>query len=281
VQKEYWTYDVCFGRKIAQHSADGTMRYSLGEHHAESDRLLPSGEVRELYIGGTENRTTELRYVCGSSEESTRTFTVAEDPEHYYTIVVSGPAFCIWKDNDATEVTTPDGNRMLISAVLEGMRGSCINTTNGWWTYEYCFPRGLTQFHQEGSKRDPDHTLGTMEGSSANQLPNQVNLSLVRLKPSISPRERRAPPSSHMTLKQRIGRGNVCDETGRPRETTVHFQCPPNWQSRPEAHIVSISESALCEYEVLVYTTHMCGHHRLIPTLPRGKETIQCVAEVS
>merc|ERR1712113_584877 len=67
----------------------------------------------------------------------------------------------------------------------------------------------------------------------------------VRLKPSISPRERRAPPSNHYTLQQHLGGGTVCDETSRPRQVKMHFQCPPTWQQRPETRIVSINEASL------------------------------------
>eukprot|EP00913_Durusdinium_trenchii_P020659 g19400.t1 len=48
---------------------------------------------------------------------------------------------------------------------------------------------------------------------------------------------------------------------------------------RPETRIAGLTESSLCEYNVLVQTTLLCGHHRLVPRLPRGKEMIHCVAQ--
>jgi len=279
VATDYWTFDICFGRKIVQHRSDADLRFSLGEHHAASDRLLPTGEVRELYLGGTDNRTTEVRYFCGTAEKDTQTIQVTEDPNYYYTINVSGPAFCTWKEKDGTETTAASGKLMKVSALLEPLRGHCLNHSAGWWTYEYCFPTKFVQFHLEGNKRDPQYTLGTMEGSTETTASDRVNMSMIRLKPSMSPRERRAPPSGHLTLQQRFGGGTVCDETNRPRQTVLHFQCPANWQSRPEPQVVSLTESALCEYEVLVHTTLLCGHHKMMPTLPRGKKTIQCVAQ--
>eukprot|EP00931_Biecheleriopsis_adriatica_P120560 TRINITY_DN95689_c0_g1_i1.p1 TRINITY_DN95689_c0_g1~~TRINITY_DN95689_c0_g1_i1.p1 ORF type:complete len:392 (+),score=77.79 TRINITY_DN95689_c0_g1_i1:39-1214(+) len=281
--KDYWSYDVCHGRKVVQYRTDAKLRNSLGEHHAQSDQLLPTGEVREFYFGGTENRSTEVRYVCGTARQADKevNYEVTEEPKLHYIIEMTGPAFCTWKDRDGMETTASDGSRMLITALLEPLRGRCLNTTQGWWTYEYCYPKNLMQFHLEGSKRDPEYTLGTLEGTTQSQAVNRVNMSMIRLKPSMSPRERRAPPSGHLTLQQKIGGGTVCDETGRGRQTSLHFQCPANWQSRPETQIVSLTESALCEYEVLIHTTLLCGHHKLMPTLPRGKETIQCVADAS
>lgn len=38
--------------------------------------------------------------------------------------------------------------------------------------------------------------------------------------------------------------GEKCDETGRPRATTMLFQCPSNWQAKPATQIVSIHEGA-------------------------------------
>jgi len=277
----YWTYEVCFGRKIAQYRSDSGIHHSLGEHVQEADELLPSGGVRELYVGGTDNRTSEVNFICGSSEANARRFNVEETQPLYYVWNITGPTFCSWREADSSRARTADGAVLKVSALLEDLRRSCVNVTQGWWTYEYCYPRSLTQFHQEGNgkKRNPEHVLGTLNGTNALVEPDEVDMEMIRLKPSISPRERRAPPSNHRTLKQRLGGGTVCDETHRPRATTMHFQCPQNWQSKPATRIVSINEGSLCEYNIMVHTTLLCGHEKFLPTLPRGKETIQCVAE--
>lgn len=281
LKKEYWTYDVCFGRKVVQYRSDADTRFSLGDFKAGSDELLPNGGVRELYVDGTDNRTSEIRYVCGSSEASSKTFAVEEPSPLYYVWTVSGPQFCAWRENDGAQARDTEGNIFLVSSLLEDMRNTCTNITQGWWTYEYCFPHSLTQYHlsNSGNVRDPLHVLGTLNGTDANLGVNRVDMTMVKLKPSISPRERRAPPSNHRTLRQRLGGGTVCDETNRPRATTMHFQCPLNWQSKPETRIISINEGSLCEYEMVVQTTLLCGHEKFLPTLPRGQETIQCVVE--
>lgn len=282
MRKDYWSYDVCFGRKIVQYRADSDMRFSLGEFKTGSEELTKSGGVREIYVGGTDNRTSEIQYVCGSSESESRTFKLEEPRPLYYVWTISGPQFCAWKEKDGEQARTPDGGPLMVSALLEEMRGACVNVTQGWWTYEYCYPTGLQQFHQTGNAknpRDPEHALGSLKGTGGSEGVNQVEMSTVRLKPSISPRERRAPPSNHRTLRQRLGGGTVCDETGKPRATTMHFQCPQNWQTQPETRIVSINEGSLCEYEMLIHTTLLCGHEKFLPTMPRGKETIQCVVE--
>jgi len=279
--KDYWTYEVCFGHKVTQFRADSDLRFSLGQHQPDLDALLPGGGVREVYSGGTDNRTTEVRYVCGTAHGPGRSHTVVEERPLDYVWTVTGPQFCAWREEDGAKAIDADGTVFKVSAMLEELRGSCVNVTKGWWTYEYCYPFGITQFHLQGNsrKRDPEHSLGTLNGTGAETRPDRVAVSMVQLRPSISPRERRAPPSKHRTLQQRLGNGTVCHEVNRPRATTVSFQCPSNWQQRPATKIISISESSLCEYDVLIHTTLLCGHEKLLPSMPRGKETIQCVAE--
>jgi len=279
--KEYWSYDVCFGRKIVQYRSGIETRFSLGDFKSGSEELLPDGGVRELYVDGTDGRTSEIRYICGSSESTSKVFEVEEPSDLNYVWTVSGPQFCAWRERDGAQAKDRWGSLLKVSALLEASRGSCANLTQGWWTYEYCFPHSLTQFHlgNDGKTRDPIHVLGTLNGTDADQGVNSVDMSMVKLKPSISPRERRAPPSNHRTLRQRIAGGTVCDETNRPRATTMHFQCPSNWLSKPETRIVSINEGSLCEYDMVIQTTLLCGHEYTLPTLPRGQETIQCVVE--
>eukprot|EP00435_Cladocopium_sp_Y103_P036417 s1020_g9.t1 len=43
-------------------------------------------------------------------------------------------------------------------------------------------------------------------------------MSMYRMNPGTGPRERRAPPSRHLTLEQKLGGGDVCDETNRHRK---------------------------------------------------------------
>jgi len=271
--EDYWTYQVCPGEKITQYRPGSDQRFSLGDHIPESDAVRDDGSISEFYLGGTGNRSTEIRYVCGSSEGKKRTFSVEETKPLMYTIIISGPAFCIWKERSGSVATDPAGEEMVVSAFLEQLRNACVNRTEGWWTYEYCFPKGITQFHEDKGKRNPEYSLGHLS-STAEHTVDRVNMSIVRPKQAHS----RTTPSGHRILQQRLGGGTRCDETLRPRATTMFFQCPLNWQSRPETQIVSIVEASLCEYEVVVETTLVCGHHRLLPHQPKAEQTIQCNA---
>merc|ERR1712060_675286 len=129
----------------------------MGEFKSGSEELLADGGVRESYVDGTDGRTSEIRYICGSSEPNSRTFEVEEPSSLTYVWTVSGPQFCAWREQDS------------------------------------------------GQARDKE--------------------------------------------------------------------------GKPETRIVSINEGSLCEYEMVIQTTLLCGHDKFLPTLPRGQETIQCVAE--
>lgn len=270
--EDYWTYQVCPGEKITQLRPGSDQRFSLGDYVAESDATRDDGGISEFYLGGTGNRSTEIRYVCGSSESKKRTFSVEESKPLVYAITISGPAFCAWKERSGNVATDLAGEEMLVSAFLEQLRNSCVNRTEGWWTYEYCFPKGITQFHDDKGKRNPEYSLGHLSTTAEHQA-DRVNMTIVRPKQAHS----RATPTGHR-IQQRLGGGTKCDETHRPRATTMFFRCPLNWQSRPETTIVSIVEAALCEYEVVVDTTLVCGHNRLLPHQPKAEQTIQCNA---
>jgi len=281
--EEYWSYEICFGLKVTQLNTDSQASFSLGEHAFGKDQLLANGGVVEQYRGGTENRSCEIRYVCGSSATTANFIRVEEEMPLRYRITVRGPQFCSFR-GDGLETQDEEGNLLRASSLLEDMRGSCINMTQGWWTYEYCFPEMLRQYHLQGSTKDPIHTLGTLSGSpegAGPSSPDEVIMSIMRPKAGLGGIKDPRPSRSGNTraLRQSLGGGAVCDETGQARTAVMYFQCPSNWQQHPETRFVSITEGSLCEYQVLVHSGLLCGHRKLVPMLPRGKEVIQCAAE--
>lgn len=278
---DYWSYDVCFGKRIKQYRPDAEASFSLGERTGKEPQLNPDGSVTELFAGGTDNRSAVLHYTCGLSGEN-RIFSIEEPKPLKYEITVTSAAFCDWRGQEGNETRDTHDKPLKVSALLEDLRGECVNVTQGWWTYEYCYPHSLTQFHLANSRREPQHTLGTLNGTTDPTDPGKVNMNMVKLKPSVTSRERRAAPSNHRTLRQFLGGGTVCDETNRARSTTMHFQCPPNWQTQLETRITNIKEGSLCEYEIMVQTPLICGHPKLLPSAPKSKEeAIRCVAQPS
>eukprot|EP00927_Polykrikos_kofoidii_P060839 TRINITY_DN55749_c0_g1_i1.p1 TRINITY_DN55749_c0_g1~~TRINITY_DN55749_c0_g1_i1.p1 ORF type:complete len:463 (+),score=93.04 TRINITY_DN55749_c0_g1_i1:73-1389(+) len=281
-KRDFWTYDVCFGRKITQHNKEAGLTYSLGKHVPTKDKLLPNGEVRQMYLHGTDNRSSEVAMVCGSSALAENRLSIEETEAKKYFITWKAPQFCSWK-GDGTSEMDKDGKILLRpSSLLEELRGECINTTLGWWTYEYCFPDKLVQYHLQNKVRDPIHLLGALDAQRESVDKDTVNMSIVRLKAGGgSTLDRRAVPSAQRVLQQYVGGGAVCDETKRARSALVQFSCPSGWESLTDSKFVGIQESQLCQYEVTIHTNLLCGHRRLTPTPPRGKQEIKCSAEPS
>lgn len=50
--------------------------------------------------------------------------------------------------------------------------------------------------------------------------------------------------------------GTVCDLTGEPRRTTVHYVCQPDGRGE----VYELKETSSCEYEVIVLTALLCPH---------------------
>ena len=81
------------------------------------------------------------------------------------------------------------------------MKGACLATTNGWWSYEICFGTEVKQFHlvSDGVRQD-ETSLGVFVDSTT---------------------------SGDTAVTQRFEGGTICDLTGKPRETAVTYSCQP------------------------------------------------------
>merc|ERR1712138_202081 len=61
--------------------------------------------------------------------------------------------------SQVTQKTPPDKPETL-ATLLSKLGGQCAKLSQGWWTYEWCHRRHVRQFHAQGSKIDPDWSLG-------------------------------------------------------------------------------------------------------------------------
>lgn len=122
-------------------------------------------------------------------------------------------------------------------SALEGMRGACLDYSQGFWSYRWCFKGEIRQFHKErdGSTTldwslgdyDPSSQEGCARGSGTHRFlgssepllfhPHFHEGGQVRSPPPLSARTR--PPPAHRPHTQR------CDEHGKARGTEVQFFC--------------------------------------------------------
>jgi len=62
-----------------------------------------------------------------------------------------------------------------LDALLGKYFGQCVNQSEGWWAYEYCFPHGLRQFHTAGEQSNEIETAFSL-GFSESALGKLLNL---------------------------------------------------------------------------------------------------------
>jgi len=288
-QKDYWSYEVCFRSKITQFRRGSTAKFSLGEYNASvHDKLYSNGTFVQTYEGGTDGRRVEVVFLCGKWKP--RQIRVTEPTQLSYVITFHYPGACDWSRDGhgfATTARTEATKEEVIpvSALLEPLRDNCLNRTEGWWTYQYCFPHTLRQFHVAGSGaiEEPVHVLGTSVGRDVvskvdfklKSEPPLPSMEITKTKgPAAAGRARRV----HRILQHQLGHGSHCDETSAPRSSMIIFECPEAWAD-PDMQmpqITSIAETTLCQYEIVISTTLVCSHPKLIPRIPRAPETIRC-----
>ena len=164
-----------------------------------------------------------------------------------------------------------------ISSLLQPLKGSCFQYVDGWWTYEFCYGSYFRQMHVE-----------VKEGSSGNKI-QQVQ-SAYELGKWGGETVAMEDESNHLVTLQSLSTehvqttafaeeysdGAVCEVTGKPRSTTVHFVCRGGTATRSK--ILSVKEDASCHYLLELHTPHLCVHPLFFESVEESL-TIQCVDE--
>ncbi|PHJ24279.1 ubiquitin carboxyl-terminal [Cystoisospora suis] len=171
-QDSEWTYEVCIGKKVTQfagsHKAGKTIGKTLfewGSYKIGHDQLWANGTLTQSYAHGTGGRHTELTLECLDQYPTVTGIEAVGDLD--LRMWLGAPMFCDFRPSNPTPP--------LLETLLRPLEGWCANfTTSGWWSYEYCHPDSLVQFHKEasGEVKDPMYLLGTLHSSipSANHF---------------------------------------------------------------------------------------------------------------
>eukprot|EP00816_Leptocylindrus_hargravesii_P004398 CAMPEP_0196813612 /NCGR_PEP_ID=MMETSP1362-20130617/37897_1 /TAXON_ID=163516 /ORGANISM="Leptocylindrus danicus, Strain CCMP1856" /LENGTH=584 /DNA_ID=CAMNT_0042189929 /DNA_START=52 /DNA_END=1806 /DNA_ORIENTATION=+ len=137
-----------------------------------------------------------------------------------------------------------------LSSLLNDSKDKCSTVNQGWWNYKWCFRDKIEQFHQEviedGSREVNEEKKidGTVEQieievenpdgklARATQRKNLISLgNFVEEYLHLEEKEVRGSDISglwsSLELHQKFENGDICDLTGRPRETTVKIMCCP------------------------------------------------------
>ncbi|GMS91564.1 hypothetical protein PENTCL1PPCAC_13739 [Pristionchus entomophagus] len=140
----------------------------------------------------------------------------------------------------------------------------CIKLKSGWWTYTLCPRKSVTQSHgKEGDADFVSNSLGIFTGKYA--MPTVISAS---------------EGEKMLHLEEKYDLGAVCDITGKPRTTVVHYTCEPLYSAK-DAMIYALDEEASCEYKVEVRTGALCSIPQFQPSKPPQTQPVQCAPVLS
>ncbi|CDJ60441.1 ubiquitin carboxyl-terminal hydrolase, putative [Eimeria maxima] len=294
-----WRYELCIGRKITYFKSNalsgktvGKSLFELGTYASSMDQLWADGTMTQWYTGGTDGRRTEVRFVCGDTHPRVKGISGPHDGK--YRVWLEAPMFCDYRESAP--------NPPLTEALIRSLEGWCSTfTTDDWWSYEYCHPDSLVEFHKEpnGDITGPMHLLGMLHtyGDGAEMMfkrPNPANPTL-RGADSLPPKANGAPrfkflpveiierpkqfskspiPASNKVLAMQLTNGTVCEGTDVQRSTRVLFECPVDFPVLASHRIVHIEETSFCTYELLIQTPLVCPHPQLLPPRPLDAQAV-------
>ena len=154
---------------------------------------------------------------------------------------------------------------------LEDLEGVCGQVHKGWWSYEWCYEHGVSQFHV--AVETETNAVGVEDMTKLGMFENlEIIVDLANHPPNEEAED--VPELSRVNFVH--GGGDVCDETGQPRRTFVELKCcsPRVMERQPAllhrnlaplttkiASVVDIyeDEEAICNYNITVCTPLLCG----------------------
>ena len=105
------------------------------------------------------------------------------------------PALAVAQSNPESELT----------AALQSLKGSCVRSQLGYWTYEVCIGKSVNQLHAEGSTVSVVYSLGNY-ARAVNKKSSESSTSAV-------------------PIMEIFSGGTNCDETGSGRNSIVGYVC--------------------------------------------------------
>ncbi|KNE54466.1 hypothetical protein AMAG_00440 [Allomyces macrogynus ATCC 38327] len=123
-------------------------------------------------------------------------------------------------------------------ALLAPLRGTCQSTSQGWWSYQFCYQRNAVQFHDFGTHAPSVHYVLGRGPPSGDMPPAQV--------PRLAGRR---------YLAETYTLGTICDVTGHPRTAQIQYHCSVDGTDR----IAYVKELATCAYVVAIHSPRLCA----------------------
>ncbi|XP_077521795.1 endoplasmic reticulum lectin 1 isoform X1 [Amblyomma americanum] len=120
----------------------------------------------------------------------------------------------------------------------------CLTGGAGWWKYEFCYGKRVSQFHEEKGKERTSILLGTWD--------HQTHKTWMDRHPERKPSHR----LGHIT--HFYSNGDTCDSTGKPRKVEVVLKCR-ELKGHPDSVSLYLLEPRTCEYILGVETAIVCN----------------------
>lgn len=121
----------------------------------------------------------------------------------------------------------------------------CLFGGSGWWKFEFCYGKKVDQIHEE-DKRAPRTVV------NLGRFDLDKHLAWIKENPSKRPK----PVGFRKHVSHFYSDGDICDETGKPRQIEVKLKCKHS--ESPSAVSVYLLEPKVCEYILGVESPLVC-----------------------
>ncbi|XP_026315422.1 endoplasmic reticulum lectin 1 isoform X3 [Hyposmocoma kahamanoa] len=130
-----------------------------------------------------------------------------------------------------------------VRAFLNGE--DCLNGGTGWWKYEFCYGKHVIQYHVDRAGGKTTLLLG--------RFSEEAHLEWIKEHKSKAPK----PIDQRTSISHFYSNGDICDKTGKPRQTEVKLKCIEN-ASNPAQVSLYLLEPRTCHYILGVESPLIC-----------------------
>uniref|UniRef100_A0A4P6D8D0 Endoplasmic reticulum lectin 1 n=1 Tax=Rhodnius prolixus TaxID=13249 RepID=A0A4P6D8D0_RHOPR len=117
-------------------------------------------------------------------------------------------------ENDVRAASLPDVPLQVADFLLGK---ACLHGGQDWWKYKFCYGGTVEQYHiekgKDGTTKKTSISLGVFD--------KEAHIAWIKKNPHKKPR----PLGSRTFLFHYYNNGDICPETGKPRETQVKLKC--------------------------------------------------------
>ncbi|XP_071745467.1 endoplasmic reticulum lectin 1 [Lepeophtheirus salmonis] len=187
------------------------------------------------------NKNVKLDFIFGKQSGSVElVIKPVEDEFHPSQPLEKNPRPDLWKPSRREPIrplTDPDiAERFLMGEY-------CLYGGSGWWRYEFCYGKSVTQYHEEKGGARVEIILGHFD--------NDKHLNWITTHPGKKPRKVGRKFVSHFYTD-----GDFCEDSGTKRHVEVKLKCKKTGSS--SSVTIYLLEPATCEYVLGVESPLVC-----------------------